>query len=208
MDATQKPSKFNWPNVLSIFRIFLAVLVPILMLAFDTMEAHVLGFVLFLIASITDFVDGKLARRYNWITDFGKIIDSIADKLLVLGTMAALAVVGMFSIWFVVLIALREITITVLRMYFLTKNVVVQAEKSGKIKAWAQVGTIIYSYLLWLYEQYVAAATYDGSTLETVLTVILYAFLLVALYLTLQSGFVFFRNNWGLLTGKQGEAAQ
>ena len=114
------------------------------MLAFDTMEAHVLGFVLFLIASITDFVDGKLARRYNWITDFGKIIDSIADKLLVLGTMAALAVVGMFSIWFVVLIALREITITVLHVFPHEKRRRSGRKIPGKIKAWAQVGTIIY----------------------------------------------------------------
>jgi CDP-diacylglycerol--glycerol-3-phosphate 3-phosphatidyltransferase len=205
MEATNKPSKLNWPNVLSIARIVMAVIVPYLMLAYDTMEAHVAGLVIFIIASITDFVDGKLARRYNWITDFGKIIDSIADKLLVLGTMLTLALpaIAIIPLWAVLLIALREITITVLRMYFLTKGVVVQAVKSGKVKAAAQVGTIIYAYLLWLYETHAADIdTYPGSTTETVATAILWVLLLITLYLTLQSGFVFFRNNWDLLTGK------
>ncbi len=205
MEATEKPSKLNWPNVLSIARIIMAIIVPYLMLAYDTLEAHVAGFVIFIIASITDFVDGKLARRYGWITDFGKIIDSIADKLLVLGTMFTLALpaIGIIPMWAVLLIALREITITVMRMYFLTKGVVVQAVKSGKIKAATQVGTILYAYLLWIYETHFAdAATYSGSTLETVATVILWAFLLITLYLTLQSGFIFFRNNWDLITGK------
>lgn len=200
MDASSQPSKLNWSNALTILRIFLALAVPYLLLGFDSLEAHVLAGVLFVIASFTDYLDGILARRYGWITNFGKIVDSLADKLLVLGTFATLSLLDMFSFWWIVPILLREITITVLRMYFLTKGVVVQAVKSGKQKAAMQVATIFYIFLLFLYKTHFAAST--DTTLYTVLLVIMYVMLVVTLYMTLQSGYVFFRNNWHLLGGK------
>ena len=105
-----------------------------------------MAFVIFALASITDHFDGHLARSWNQITDFGRIVDPIADKALTLGGFVLLSWQG-FLPWFVtILIAVRELGITAMRAFFLRRGVVVSANWMGKMKTFFQIialGTLL-----------------------------------------------------------------
>lgn len=158
---------------------------------------------IFAVAAITDFVDGQWARSNGSITTFGKILDPIADKILVLGAFAVLAYLSIFNFWLVVPILIREIAITAFRIYFLTKGVAVAAEKSGKQKTTVQIIAIGVIYLNLLFIKHFATSLSPDSAyyIGVGLTVLMYLFLLTAIWLTIYSGFLFFRNNWKLIAG-------
>ncbi|HSH02460.1 MAG TPA: CDP-diacylglycerol--glycerol-3-phosphate 3-phosphatidyltransferase [Anaerolineae bacterium] len=201
INAIRNSKLINWPNTLTIIRIFIALAIPWLLFQAAT-GPRLLAGVLFFIASVTDYIDGQLARRYNTITNLGKMLDPIADKLLVLGTLTTLAILIPFNIIWVLPILIREITITVLRMYFLTQNAVVASVKSGKQKMAFQLFTITVIYVNLMYQTsiYNSLSPALGDTLGTIITITMYLFLTIAVYLTVQSGIIFFQNNWHLLT--------
>ena len=89
---------------------------------------------LFVIASLTDYVDGYIARKYNQITDFGKFLDPLADKLLVIAAMAIFAEWDRFPAWALMIVLTREFAVTGLRLVAVQKGVVIAAGWSGKIK--------------------------------------------------------------------------
>lgn len=130
----------NLPNKLTLIRI---VLVPVclilLALGYDILAAAV-----FSIASITDYVDGYLARRDHLVTNFGKFADPIADKILTLSMMILLAVKGYMPAWLPVIVAVRELAVDGLRLIAVEQGKVVAAGKSGKIKTAMQMTAIIY----------------------------------------------------------------
>jgi CDP-diacylglycerol--glycerol-3-phosphate 3-phosphatidyltransferase/cardiolipin synthase len=147
----------NIPNKLSILRIALipAVLIFLLPVKIFFIEPigwneFVLGFgrviagILFIVASLTDYADGRIARKYNLITDLGKFLDSLADKMLVISVLIALVQLGRVSSVFVVIIVLREFMVTGIRLIASKKGVVMAAELIGKIKTVTQMAAIIY----------------------------------------------------------------
>ena len=89
---------------------------------------------IFIVASLTDFVDGYIARHYNQTTDFGKFLDPLADKLLVLAAMVMFCQWGMFPAWAVMIVLTREFAVSGLRMVAGPKGTVIAAGKSGKVK--------------------------------------------------------------------------
>ncbi len=204
MDSIRRSTTINWPNTLTVFRTILALIIPWLFLQ-DALSYRLWAAVLFIIAAVTDIVDGRMARANNDITSFGKILDPIADKMLILGSFLTVAYLGVVPYVFVLLIAVREIAITVLRFYFLGKGVAVAAVKSGKQKTILQAVSLGGAFLVFMHQVYMAPqmAPELANTLGIVYRVIMYALLLTALYQTLYSGFDFFRNNWGLLTGRK-----
>lgn len=181
-------------------RIGMALIIPWLALR-PALEERLLAGAIFAIAAVTDYIDGHLARRNDEITTFGKILDPIADKLLVLGALATLSYLGMFPWWILLPILAREIIITVLRMYFLHKGVAVAAVKSGKQKTAMQITAIGFIYAYLLYQKHIITFSPAGLrlTLDMILRASMYIVLAIAVYLTLYSGYVFFRNNWGLM---------
>ncbi len=205
MESLRRSRTVNWPNTLTVFRTILALIIPWLFLQ-ESLTMRLLAAGLFVVAVITDIVDGRMARANNDITTFGKILDPIADKLLVLGSFFTVAYLGIVPYWILIPIALREVIITVLRFYFLGKGVAVAAVKSGKQKTILQAVSLGGAFLVFMHQVYMAPAMAPGlaNTLGIVYGVIMYALLLTALYQTLYSGFDFFRLNWGLLTGKKG----
>lgn len=209
MESLRRSRTVNWPNTLTVFRTILALIIPWLFLQ-DSLTLRLLAAGLFVVAVITDIVDGHMARSNNDITTFGKILDPIADKLLVLGSFFTVAYLGVVPYWILIPIALREVTITVLRFYFLGKGVAVAAVKSGKQKTILQAVSLGGAFLVFMHREYMAPEMAPGlaNTLGIVYGVIMYALLLTALYQTLYSGFDFFRLNWGLLTGKKGKEAR
>lgn len=147
----------NIPNKLSILRIALipAVLIFLLPVKIFSIEPtgwneFILGFgrvisgILFVVASLTDYADGRIARKYNLITDLGKFLDSLADKMLVISVLIALVQLGRISSVFVVIIVLREFMVTGIRLIASKKGVVMAAEMIGKIKTVTQMTAIIY----------------------------------------------------------------
>ena len=130
----------NTPNKLTVLRIFMT---PLFLAALLIPFAHhyLVALVLFAAASLTDLIDGKMARKYNLITDFGKFLDPLADKMLVIGTMIAIMIRfgsnGIFLCvfgWALFIVTMRELAVTSLRM--------IAASKAGKVIAAAWLGKI------------------------------------------------------------------
>lgn len=136
-------SMANLANVLTVIRIFMAPAFIYLVLA-DNGELGTLRYLaggLFVLAIVTDTVDGILARRQNLITDFGKLMDPIADKVLVGGALVALSILGELWWWVTIVILLREFGITLFRLAVMRRSVI-PAVASGKLKTVLQAVAI------------------------------------------------------------------
>ncbi len=132
----------NLPNILTVLRI---MLVPVLVVALlgNTPEGDVLAAVVFALASLTDFVDGYLARSRDSVTTFGKLMDPLADKLLVVAALLALVSLNRLAAWVAMVIIARELAVTVLRMGATQAGVVVPANMFGKVKTCLQIAAIL-----------------------------------------------------------------
>ena len=131
----------NVPNVLTVLRI---LLVPVLVVALldRTPNGDLLAAVVFAIASLTDAVDGYLARSRQWVTTFGKLMDPVADKLLIIGALLALVSLGRVAAWVAMVIIAREFAVTVLRIAATQQGVVIPAGMFGKAKTVFQVAMV------------------------------------------------------------------
>ncbi len=132
----------NLPNVLTVLRI---MLVPVLVVALlgNTPEGDVLAAVVFALASLTDFVDGYLARSRGSVTTFGKLMDPLADKLLIVAALLALVSLNRLAAWVAMVIITRELAVTVLRMGATQAGVVIGASAFGKLKTCLQIAAIM-----------------------------------------------------------------
>lgn len=138
----------NLPNYLTLARIFLVpLLVVILLTPFSEewfgISGYAAAIAIFLVASVTDILDGHLARRRNQVSNFGKLLDPIADKLLVSAALIVLVEKHLAPAWAVVIILGREFIITGLRSVAASEGIVIAAQASGKIKMWAQCVAIV-----------------------------------------------------------------
>ena len=145
----------NVPNVLTVVRI---LLVPVLVVALleKTGGGDLLAAVVFAVASLTDAIDGYLARTRNSVTTFGKLMDPIADKLLIIAALVVLVSLARLEAWVAMVIIAREFAVTVLRVAVGTQQgVVISASPFGKVKTAAQVAMVIaliavHGHPLWL----------------------------------------------------------
>lgn len=136
----------NWnvPNALTVVRIILVpVMVVLLFLDPASVSLRIAATAVFAIAMITDFLDGNIARRYNLITDFGKLWDPIADKALTGAAFISLSILGELPWYFTVLILLREWGITLLRDRLKKQGVIMAANKGGKLKTVTQTAALL-----------------------------------------------------------------
>lgn len=129
----KEKKKINLPNRLTILRMVLTPFLVYFMLT-DWRFSPLLSFIIFAAASITDFIDGKIARDRNLVTDFGKFLDPIADKIVVLSILICMITKGLCSPVVVVIVIFREFIVSSLRLLAATNSVVLAAEKSGKVK--------------------------------------------------------------------------
>lgn len=143
-------SKMNLPNKLTIFRVILIVPFIILLLGGqagwfgdNTFVTDMIALAIFIIASLTDLIDGKIARKYNLITDFGKFMDPLADKLLVCSAMIALIEMNRIPSWVVIIIIAREFIISGFRLIASDNGVVIAASYWGKFKTTFQMIAVI-----------------------------------------------------------------
>lgn len=147
----------NLPNKLSLLRIILIPFVMLFMLPisvygfepsgwnnFVDSKGMIIAAILFIIASLTDMADGKIARKYNLITNLGKFLDSLADKMLVIAVLIAFVALGRVSAWLLMIIVLREFMVTGIRLVASQSGVVMAAKMIGKIKTTTQMIAITY----------------------------------------------------------------
>lgn len=164
----------NLPNKLTVARV---CMVPLFMIALmmNTDGSRIVATVIFALASLTDMLDGQIARKYNLITNFGKLMDPLADKILTAAAMVCLVQLGDLAAWIVVIILFREYAITGLRSVAASENIVIAAGPWGKIKTVCQMFALM---LLMLKPQIMALCGIDLGL------ILMY----VALALTVYSG--------------------
>ncbi|MFH1309666.1 MAG: CDP-diacylglycerol--glycerol-3-phosphate 3-phosphatidyltransferase [Candidatus Omnitrophota bacterium] len=132
----------NLPNKITLGRIFL-VFIFMLFLFMNGLFAKVMALFIFVVAAITDYLDGFIAKRYNIVSDFGKIMDPVADKIMTLAAFLAFVEMKLIPAWMVVIIILRELVITSIRIMALMQNEVLSAGRGGKHKTVSQMTSII-----------------------------------------------------------------
>lgn len=139
------------PNALTILRFLLVPVFVYFLFGSVELDRMLIATIIFIIASFTDYLDGLLARKMNVISDFGKIMDPLADKLLVLSALAGLCWLPPFHISKIVfwVVLFRELLITVLREIYQRKGIVVAADKLGKLKTVLQMAGIIAALGIW-----------------------------------------------------------
>ena len=130
--------RLNVPTVLTLSRI---VLIPFFVIS--VYQHPFLGALVFGIASITDFLDGYLARRSGQVTKFGIIMDPIADKFLVISALIVLVDMERIPAWMAIVLIMREFLITALRVVALSRDIIIPAEMGGKLKTTAQISAIL-----------------------------------------------------------------
>ena len=131
----------NLPNYLTFARM---LMVPILVVVLMTRVTHheIIGVIVFWIASLTDLLDGYLARKWKQVTTLGKLLDPLADKLLISGALLSLVELGLAPAWMTFIILGREMAITGLRGIASEEGITIQAERLGKWKLGAQIAAI------------------------------------------------------------------
>lgn len=139
-------SKMNLPNKLTVFRIILIVPFVVILLGGEAgwfgnnlLIPDIVALAVFIVASLTDLIDGKIARKYNLVTNFGKFMDPLADKLLVSAALIALVDMGRIPAWVVIVIISREFIISGFRLIASDNHVVIAASYWGKFKTTFQM---------------------------------------------------------------------
>ena len=133
----------NWANRLTISRLVLTVLF-VAMLNSSWPYARTTAFIIFLVAGVTDFVDGEIARRYRIVTNFGKLMDPLVDKVMMAAAFISLVPMGAIPAWAATTVVGREFLITGLRLMASARGQVLPAERLGKHKTSWQIITVIF----------------------------------------------------------------
>ena len=158
--------------------------------------AKTLALLTFIVASFTDFLDGFIARGRNISTDFGRLMDPIADKILVLAAFLAFVEMKLVPAWMAVVIVLREITVTGLRVLALTEKRIIAADLAGKQKMVSQVVTIVAVLVFIIFrEAGIKVFRFWTQTTERVYKDTIFVFMLITVILTVISGISYLVRN-------------
>ena len=195
--------KMNLPNKLSVMRLCMVPVFVVVMMATDALWANLVGCALFGAAAFTDMLDGKIARKYNLVTDFGKFLDPLADKFMVIGALLVIlykvmgdgSINGIFTtvfFWTVMIVIFRELAVTSIRLVVSgSSGIVVAANMLGKIKTCVQIACVVICIL----ERAIYAALPEAPAFATYLpaSLVLSALMLV---FTLWSGINYIASYW------------
>lgn len=179
----------NWPNRLTIARIIMAPVVMILLQVREP-EARWAALIVFMVAALTDMVDGYLARKYGWISNLGKFLDPLADKLLVCLAWIGLVELGLMPQWTVYVIVGRELLVSGLRSIAAYAGVLILPSGIGKWKAAVQMFSVSYYMLL---------SALELNTTPGVASLVGEVSMWIALILTVISAFHYFWRNRSVL---------
>ena len=183
----------NLPNKLTLLRI---ILIPVFMgvLYWGFPGANYVALAIFIVASLTDLLDGKIARRDNLITNFGKLMDPLADKILVVSALICMVRLDLASTVCVLLIMVREFAITSIRLLAVEQGRVIAANNWGKLKTVSQMVAIIAILLM----QYIG--TFVPAALPA-MTVAGHVLIVIATFFTVVSGIIYIKDNRDVMKG-------
>jgi CDP-diacylglycerol--glycerol-3-phosphate 3-phosphatidyltransferase len=187
------------PNQLTILRIILS---PVFLFFFLSEEIWMkqVSVAIYIIAALSDWYDGWLARKFNYITSWGKFWDPLADKILTSSAFIGFAVVGLIPFWMVIIIVGRDVLITLLRVYADTKNYVFTTSYYAKWKTLLQMIFLYYLLLLYTAQNSPELRNILGINVSSLLDEFLvYVIALIITLITLHSGYLYVRKNWGII---------
>ncbi|MCK4859020.1 MAG: CDP-diacylglycerol--glycerol-3-phosphate 3-phosphatidyltransferase [Candidatus Omnitrophica bacterium] len=189
----------NLPNILTISRIFLTFIFVFFLLS-PNFFAKILALLIFSFACLTDYYDGKIARQRNLITNFGKLADPIADKILILTPFLCFVQMKIVPAWMVILIISREFIITGVRVFALSRGRALAAAKGGKHKTISQMVVIFFILLFLIGRSFGQRFNFWNVDFERISKWIIYISMLIATALTLNSGVSYLWKNKKILT--------
>lgn len=188
----------NLANRLTMSRLVLTFVLMGFLFA-QGLTAKIIAFALFLAACLTDFLDGWVARRRGETTDFGKIMDPVADKILLLGVFVAFVEMQLIPAWMVVVIAVREFLITGIRLFAVRRGAVLAAESAGKHKTVSQMAAIFFLLIFLIFRESASRRMVWSGRVEDDFRAAILFLMGVTVVLTLYSGYRFLWQNRKLI---------
>ena len=181
------------PNILTVMRIFLTPIFIICLFS-DFFGAQLWALVIFIVASITDAYDGYLARKNNMVTDTGRFLDPLADKILVSSAFISFSIMGLIDIWMVALIIFRDLFVMGLRLLMSRRGFIMITSKISKSKTAVQIGIIIFTLL------FITLKGFNWVLLEDYLILIneyqlVYYLTMIAVIFTVYTGYAYIQEN-------------
>ena len=197
MAEPRRGSVATLPNLLGIGRILATPVIMALLLA-DWPGSSLAGGVLFVVAALTDFLDGWIARARNQVSPLGVFMDLAADKVLVAGVLIAMVEIGLVPTWMAATILIREFVVQAVRQLAAVEDVVISARALGKAKT---LTTLVGLALLFLASDAATGGPLASTGAATALDAIGFWVMVVATLLTVVSGLVYLRGAWPILVG-------
>lgn len=189
----------NLANRLTMLRILLTFLF-MLVFSLQGLWFKVAALIIFSAAALSDFFDGMIAKKMNMITDFGRLMDPIADKILVLAAFAAFLEMQLFDAWMFVIIVSREILITSLRLFALNKGKILSAVRAGKHKTVSQMLVIFYILIFIVVKESVKSYSVWNPVWEEFFRKSINIMMVITVALTLYSGLSYLWENRKIIT--------
>lgn len=190
----------NLPNKLTVARV---IMVPffVLFLMNITIPHHiVIALGIFALASFTDHLDGRIARKRNLITNFGKFLDPLADKILVISALACFVALGWTNVWFLIVIIAREFMVSAVRLIAADNGKVIAANVWGKIKTITQMVAILVILILQYFQELMDLQIMPSfADSQLVFYIIGECFVGLCVFFTILSGIIYLKDNWGLM---------
>jgi len=194
----------NLPNKITLGRIVLAFIFMIFLFS-RGIFAKGMALIIFVTAAITDYLDGYIAKKYNIVSDFGKIMDPVADKILTLAAFLAFVEMKLVPAWMVVIIILRELTITGIRITALKHNEVLHAGMGGKHKTVSQMISIfVILVFIFIKEAGVRTFGFWNPSFEYWYKQLIFILMLITVALTIISGISYLIGNKKYLFNEKG----
>ena len=192
--------KLNLPNKLTFARMIIAIIFMVFLLS-PGVFSRCIALILFITAMITDLYDGKIARQRQMVTNLGKLLDPLADKILVTVAFVSFVELQVVSAWMFVLIITREFCVTGLRLIALSKGKLISASRVGKHKTVSQMVVIVLILLLLILRDILLSHIVDTKALDLFLywfSYIIFIAMSITVGLTLLSGYVYVEKNLSL----------
>ncbi len=190
---------FSPPNQLTVLRILLTPVFLVFLLSYHS-ALRQWSLVIFILAAITDWYDGWLARRWGYVTRWGAFLDPLADKVLTSATLFAYSSLGLVSGWMVWIIVIRDAIITLLRSYTEYKGKPVDTSKLAKIKTFAQYVLIYYLLILYVGQNTPSIEENFSGTIKALLNYsFIYSSMVMITGISLWTGIMYFIDNWKTL---------
>ena len=193
----------NTANKLTLLRV---VMIPLflLVLYLDVPGANYWALAIFVIASLTDTLDGYIARHYNQTTDFGKFMDPLADKILVISALICFVSLDLINPWWVLVIVAREFLVTSLRLVAADEGVVIAANKWGKAKTVSQIVAIALILVMQYVQELVAMGVLSAFTMGGLPSSAIFLWagdglMAITVFFTVLSGGIYLKQNWKVI---------